>query len=161
MKDQGATMMAAATKFQDSEPVEEDGDDDSSFEEVQRPAERTSAVKPAVAEKSKEEPTLAASTACRDPDGPAAKAAESPKASLRDSISSFYADMVQTIVPDLKSPKLAGDDPGSATDDVSSQSMEREMKNMKAMMAQQSRQLSSLTQTLTELVAEVKALKGS
>jgi hypothetical protein len=69
--------------------------------------------------------------------------------------------MVQTTVPDLKSPKLAGDDAGSTTDDVSSPSMEREMKNMKAMMAQQSRQLSSLTQTLTELVAEVKALKGS
>jgi len=145
MKDQGATMMAAATKFQDSEPVEEDGDDDSSFEEVQKPAERTSAVKPAVAEESKEEPTLAASKARADAEGPEVKAAESPK----------------TSVPDLKSPKLAGDESGSATDDASSQSMEREMKNMKAMMAQQSRQLSSLTQTLTELVAEVKALKGS
>ncbi|KIW49871.1 hypothetical protein PV05_11511 [Exophiala xenobiotica] len=147
MKDQGATMMAAATKFQDSEPVEEDGDDDSSFEEVQKPAERTSAVKPAVAEESKEEPTPATSKAQADAEDfeTETRATESPK----------------TTVPDLKSPKLAGDESGSATDDASSQSMEREMKNMKAMMAQQSRQLSSLTQTLTELVAEVKALKGS
>lgn len=31
---------------------------------------------------------------------------------------------------------------------------------MKAMMAQQSRQINSLTETISELVAEVKALKG-
>jgi cell division protein FtsB len=39
--------------------------------------------------------------------------------------------------------------------------MEQEIHHMKAAMAQQTRQLTSLTETLTELVAEVKALKGS
>ena len=50
MKEQGSSMMAMASKFEDKEPVEEDDDDQSSFEEVQKPAERTSAIKPASSE---------------------------------------------------------------------------------------------------------------
>lgn len=46
MKEQGVGMAAAASKFQDSEPAEESGDE-SPFEEVQKPVERTSATKPA------------------------------------------------------------------------------------------------------------------
>lgn len=55
--------------------------------------------------------------------------------------------------------KTVDEEPASAG--PSSDSMEREIKNLKAMMAQQSRQLSILTKTVAELVAEVKAVKGS
>lgn len=73
MKEQGATMMAAATKFQDTDPAEEEGDDDSSFEEVQKPVERTFAATPAVSETKKEEPTLAASKVWEDVETPHTK----------------------------------------------------------------------------------------
>lgn len=55
MKEQGVGMAAAAGKFQDTEPVEESGDE-SPFEEVQKPVERKSAAVPASAEVKKEEP---------------------------------------------------------------------------------------------------------
>jgi coronin-1B/1C/6 len=55
MKEQGVGMAAAAGKFQDTEPAEESGDE-SPFEEVQKPVERTSAATPASAEVKKEEP---------------------------------------------------------------------------------------------------------
>lgn len=41
MKEQGSSMMAMASKFEDKEPAEDDNDDASSFEEVQKPVERT------------------------------------------------------------------------------------------------------------------------
>lgn len=49
MKEQGSSMMAMASKFEDNEAAEEK-DDESDFEEVQKPEERTSAVKPASSE---------------------------------------------------------------------------------------------------------------
>ena len=42
-----------------------------------------------------------------------------------------------------------------------SNSAEQEIKNLKAVLAQQSRQITSLNKTVEQLVAEVKALKGS
>ena len=54
MKEQGATMMGAADKFKDTEPTEVE-DEESDFEEVQKPVERTTAAKPAAAEEAKEE----------------------------------------------------------------------------------------------------------
>ncbi|KIW44616.1 uncharacterized protein PV06_03072 [Exophiala oligosperma] len=142
MKEQGATMMAVADKFQDTEPVEDDGDDDSSFEEVQKPAERTSAAKPAGVETKKQDSTPAASKVWEDVEAP-----EQPKA----------APTRKTTDPVVKSPKPIDDAAASAGDD---HSVQGEIKNMKAMMAQQSRQINSLTETISELVAEVKALKG-
>lgn len=41
MKEQGSSMMAMASKFEDDEPVEEEDNDASSFEEVQKPVERS------------------------------------------------------------------------------------------------------------------------
>lgn len=41
MKEQGSSMMAMASKFEDNEPVEDDNDDASSFEEVQKPVQRS------------------------------------------------------------------------------------------------------------------------
>jgi predicted RNase H-like nuclease (RuvC/YqgF family) len=43
----------------------------------------------------------------------------------------------------------------------SQESVDREIKNLKALVAQQSRQLRDLTKTLSELAAEVKTLKAA
>jgi coronin-1B/1C/6 len=55
MKDQGGSMMAMADKFTDQHAGNEDSSDASSFEEVQKPAERTSAVKPTSSSVTKDE----------------------------------------------------------------------------------------------------------
>jgi coronin-1B/1C/6 len=47
MKEQGSSMAAMASKFEDTEPVEEDDNDASSFEEVQKPIERSAFKTPA------------------------------------------------------------------------------------------------------------------
>lgn len=46
MKEQGSSMMAMASKFEDNELVEEEDNDDSSFEEVQKPVERAAIKSP-------------------------------------------------------------------------------------------------------------------
>jgi coronin-1B/1C/6 len=61
MKEQGGSMMAMADKFTDHDAENGDGSDASSFEEVQRPAERSSAVKPASSTVTKDEAIAPAS----------------------------------------------------------------------------------------------------
>lgn len=46
MKEQGSSMMAMASKFEDNEPAEDDENDASSFEEVQKPIERSAIKSP-------------------------------------------------------------------------------------------------------------------
>ncbi|KIW88552.1 uncharacterized protein Z519_10598 [Cladophialophora bantiana CBS 173.52] len=139
MKEQGATMMGAADKFKDTEPAEAE-DDESDFEEVQKPMERTSAAKPVLAEEKKEQsPTPAASKVWEDVEAPEPAP---PKHKMTETEMSD-----EQTVEEGEASNLAEATP-------TSDSMEREMKNMKALIAQQSRQLSSLTKTVTELVAE-------
>ncbi|OAG39523.1 hypothetical protein AYO21_06167 [Fonsecaea monophora] len=145
MKEQGATMMGAADKFKDTEPTE-GGDDESDFEEVQKPVERTTATKPVISEEKKaQSPTPAASKVWED---------------VEDLEPAPKHKMTETEMPDEQTVE-AGEASNVAEASPASDSIEREIKNMKALIAQQSRQLSSLTKTVTELVAEVKALKGS
>jgi coronin-1B/1C/6 len=61
MKEEGGSMMAMADKFTDHDAGNGDGSDASSFEEVQRPAERSSAVKPASSTVTKDEAVAPAS----------------------------------------------------------------------------------------------------
>jgi coronin-1B/1C/6 len=62
MKEQGGSMMAMADRFTDHDAGNEDSSDASSFEEVQRPAERSSAVKPTSSSVTKDEAIAPAST---------------------------------------------------------------------------------------------------
>lgn len=64
MKEQGSSMMAMASKFEDKEPVEEDENDASSFEEVQKPVERSAIKSPVtqVEPKPAEPPKIATPT---------------------------------------------------------------------------------------------------
>lgn len=56
MKEQGASMAAMASKFQDNDDKEEDDDDASSFEEVSKPTERPTHLK--VDNKAVEQPLI-------------------------------------------------------------------------------------------------------
>ncbi|KIV90484.1 hypothetical protein PV10_07786 [Exophiala mesophila] len=139
MKEQGVGMAAAASKFQDAEPAEESGDE-SPFEEVQKPVERTCAAKPAPLD-----------------------ARQEPRA-----FSPVKASTVEVPQPKPSSPSQAEAEPTTDKDvnevtahPESQDSIDREIKNLKALVAQQSRQLSTLTKTLSELVAEVKTLKSA
>ena len=49
----------------------------------------------------------------------------------------------------------------SATSSTTNEALEREVKNLKTMMAQQTRQLATLSKTVQDLVGEVKALRSS
>lgn len=73
MKEQGGSMMAMADKIADHDAGNEESSDASSFEEVQRPAERSSAVKPASSSVTKDEAIT-----------PASGLWESPKDSKKD-----------------------------------------------------------------------------
>lgn len=73
----------------------------------------------------------------------------------------FRANIVQPTEAETPSQKVVDEEPVAENDSPLTESADREIRNMKAMIAQQSRQLSSLTKTVTELAAELKALKGS
>jgi coronin-1B/1C/6 len=175
MKEQGSSMMAMANKFEDKEPVEEE---ESDFEEVEKPVERTSAVRPASSQVSPAEAAAPTSELWKK-DSPVEKEPGSAKVSYTDShcILSLYTDIFQ---PSLASPPLptastnadgnaleaepSSDFPTSSTSTAatggSNEVLEREIKNMKTMMAQQTRQLASLTKTVQDLAAQVKSMKS-
>ncbi|KAK5048323.1 hypothetical protein LTR84_005993 [Exophiala bonariae] len=142
MKEQGVGMAAAAGKFQDTEPAEESGDE-SPFEEVQKPVERKSATVPASAEVKKETPL------------PSPVKSQLAEVTQPKPASPKLSETTQTIDED------ADEEPDAPASGCSQDSADREIKNLKALVAQQSRQLRDLTKTVTELVAEVKNLKAA
>ncbi|KAL2395444.1 Coronin-like protein crn1 [Exophiala dermatitidis] len=149
MKEQGATMMAAASKFQDTEPTEGDDDDDSSFEEVQKPVERRSPAKKVATDdvqRLHNAPTEVTSNVWEDAEAPEPK----PSSPVKKTETQPTTEGTATHGP-------AAIKSGDAT----SASVQDEIHNIKTLMAQQSQQLSTLTQALTDLVAEVKTLKTS
>lgn len=155
MKEQGSSMMAMASKFEDKEPVEEDDNDASSFEEVQKPVER-SAIKsppPLATEKAAASPKVATPTLPKDP--------EPEKASSCILVNTIYTNKSQTteLEPEAPLPLTSqASSPVSPTGDT--EALQREIKNMKTVMAQQTRQLATLARTVQELTAEVKNLKS-
>jgi coronin-1B/1C/6 len=157
MKEQGATMASAADRFKDDEPAEPE-DEESEFEEVQKPVERTSATKPAPATETKKEGTATptVSKVWEDVEGP-----PKHKVSVRFRGSSWNADMKQMTEKELTEEQGLEDGEASNVPTGSTDSTEREIKNLKALLAQQSRQITSLTSQVKELAAEVKSLKAS
>ena len=86
MKEQGGSMMAMADKFTDQDAEKDDSDDASSFEEVQKPAERTSAVKPASSNVTKDEAVAPASELWTAPE----ETEKGPGPSIMDKVSGQY-----------------------------------------------------------------------
>ena len=68
MKEQGGSMMAMADKFAEKDMETEDSSDASSFEEVQKPVERTSVVRPISSTVTKDEAVAPASSLWKVPE---------------------------------------------------------------------------------------------
>lgn len=140
MKEQGASMSAMVDKFTDNGPAE-DEEDDSSFEEVQKPVERAPATKPVPANVVRGDVSSAT---------PATPKVADP------------APEVEKVDPGLASKstatKLEEDSPVEIDikGDASLASLEREMKNMKTVMAQQTQQIAGLQKTVETLVTALR-----
>ncbi|ETN39490.1 uncharacterized protein HMPREF1541_05715 [Cyphellophora europaea CBS 101466] len=141
MKEQGSSMMAMASKFEDKEAVEDEDNDSSSFEEVQKPIERTAIKGPAPQVDTK--PSASQKVATPSPKSPV------PTKEPESEVASATSTPVQ--------PTSTADSTSSA---AGTEVLEREIKNMKTMMAQQTRQIATLAKTVQELTAEVKSLKS-
>lgn len=157
MKEQNSSMMAMASKFEDHEPAEESSSDDSSFEQVQKPAERA-AIKPTSSQVTEKEAKAPAADLWQSEKGPESPApqekeeAEEPEPEPLPTASTNAGGSAVEASPTISSPVAAS---GSTNE-----ALEREVKNMKTMMAQQTRQLASLSKTVQELVAEMKSMKS-
>jgi coronin-1B/1C/6 len=162
MKEQGGSMMAAASKFVDDEPVEDGSGDESEFEEVQKPVERTSAIKPASSTVIKDEAVAPVSSLRNEKEVSGSNALETvcsksscdhPLLTITQSdedalpIASTKASATETESFEM---------PAASSSGMSNEALEREVRNLKTMMAQQTRQLASLSKTVAELVATVK-----
>jgi coronin-1B/1C/6 len=171
-KDQmgGGSMMAAADKFADNEPAEEEAASESSFEEVQKPVERTSAIKPTSSSVTRDEAVAPASDLWKDE-------ASKTGSGILDEVNNpnliFHSSGLTIKQPDETALPSRSTNPSGTTATetdraetptptspaTGSGDLEREVRNMKTMMAQQTRQLASLAKTVADLVAEVKTLK--
>lgn len=177
-KDQmgGGSMMAAADKFADDEPAEEEATSESSFEEVQKPVERTSAIKPASSSVTKDEAIAPASDLWNDqPSRKSSGVLDKVCSQTNGKESTTTLTILQpdeTALP-TRSTNASGSTatateperaetstPTPASPATGSGDLEREVRNMKTMMAQQTRQLASLAKTVADLVVEVKTLRG-
>lgn len=138
MKEQGASMSTMVDKFADNEPAEEE--DESDFEEVQKPIERAPASKAVPANVVKED--VSASTP--------ATTQVANKAPPEDDVDPGLASKsTATKLDEEPSIPSAAD---SVSGDANIASLERELKNMKAVLAGQTRQIASLQRTVETLV---------
>ena len=166
VKEQSASMSSMVDKFADDEPAEDD-DDNSSFEEVQRPVQReaTKAVPSGVINESVSASTPATPKA---DDGVTSKMTGTKSDDEVDpglASKSTAQKLEDKVDPDLASKttasKLADETPASLSEngaqgDANIASLEREMRNMKTIMAQQTRQIAGLQKSVETLVTALK-----
>lgn len=149
MKEQGASMSSMVDKFADKEPAEEE-EDDSSFEEVQKPIERTPATKAVPADVVKEDISTAT------PATPKIADKAPPKEEVDPGLTS---KSTATKLEDEGSPMPTSANNGHEEGNIAS--LEREMKNMKAILAGQTRQIAGLQKTVETLVQALSRAPGS
>jgi coronin-1B/1C/6 len=163
-------MMAMAEKFADKEPEVEEEDDTSSFEEVQKPVERTSASRPSSSTATKNEAVAPTSSVWKGPDAAKRDDVSAPVAEVRagfERVTACRLTRTQGDEPTPLSARAIDHDSGSATPTTPSASLgssgiealERKVRNLTAMLAQQTRQMSNMALTLDVLKSEVSALK--
>ena len=166
MKEQGASMSSMVDKFADNEAAEED-DDDSSFEEVQKPV-HTEATKSVPADVTKE--SVSASTPATPKSDQAATSkltTTEPDEEIDSQVTSEppaqkSADEVDaSLTSKSTASKLTEDAPtspaeGAPQGEAGIGSLEREMRNMKTIMAQQTRQIAGLQKSVETLVTALR-----
>ena len=154
MKDQGASMSSMVDKFADDEPVEEDTE--SEFEEVQRPIVREATkpvpkdvVKESVSSSTPATPKIAEIQAPEEED----HAGTSRSIAIK-SDDAIDAELTSKSTANRLDAELPA--PSGGQDAAGIASLEREMKNMKTVIAQQTRQLASLQKTVETLVSALQ-----
>lgn len=150
MKTQGASISSMLDKFADKETHNDTEDDDSSFEEIPRPVERKQASK-AVPDDVKEE-TIPSGT----PALPTNSTMDAAKSA--DSRAETGTPTSPALSSTQQPPLNESAEKVNATDSATT-GLEREMRNMKTIMAQQTRQLASLQSTIADLVEQIKTLQ--
>lgn len=149
MKEQGGSMMTIADKFADKDGDREESSDES-FEEVQKPVERA-AVKPGASDIAPQEVKEASSDLW--------KAKEKTERGPGPSVLDESSDVTPSSATLLRSGTTTPTTPAVSSSNGGLEVLEREVKNMKSMMAQQSRQMASQSQAIADLLEEMKALK--
>ena len=159
MKEQGGSMMAMADKYADKGGEKEEESDTSSFEEVSKPPERASDVKPFSSGKPKEaaasSPGLTKGVSDVENDS---------KAGFTDKVCHVHkliasANDNQSAAAQTPT-KASTADPPLSPSGVSNDAIDREVRNLKTIVAQQSRQIAAQGQTLADLMTEMTALKA-
>ncbi|KKY20793.1 putative actin-binding protein [Phaeomoniella chlamydospora] len=136
MKEQGSSMAAMVDKFTDNDADKGEESDASSFEEVAKPAEKKEEAKPFAPPPTKtvEQPAKPQDSPIASPAGPSAF--DQP------------TETAKSGAPHAQGPSAGGLD------------VEREIKDMKTIMAQQARQITAQGQALSDLMAEINTLKA-
>lgn len=158
MKDQGASMSTMVDRFADKEPAQEQDDDESDFEEIQKPTSRQLG-KPVPEDVVKE------SVSSETPAMPKVEDALPPKDEVDSGLTSrpTAEELDDDVDSGLKSKSTANrledetqSSPVNTIDTNNVAALEREMRNMKTVIAQQTRQLVSLQKTVETLVSALK-----
>lgn len=148
MKEQGASMSTMVDKFADHEPAEEE--DESDFEEVQKPIERAPASRPVPAGVVKEDVSASVPATTKVAD----------KAPPEDEVDPGLASKSTATELEDEEEDASISQPTELQGEGSIASLEREMRNMKAVLAGQSRQITNLQKTVQNLVNALSKAPG-
>lgn len=166
MKDQGGSMMTMADNYADKNGDEEESSEES-FEEVQKPMQRL-AVKPAPtdltpqgAKEATSDLWQAKEETDRGPDPSVLDEVCLPLiiARIPETHPIQPRDIHTSSAAALRSETTTPTTPAVASPSGGMEGLEREVKSIKSMMAQQSRQMESQSQAITDLLEEMRALK--
>ncbi|KAK5079080.1 Coronin-like protein crn1 [Lithohypha guttulata] len=153
MKEQGASMSSMVDRFADTEPTEEE-DEESEFEEISKPAQRP-------ATKSVPEDVVKESVSAETPSTVKVEGALPPKKDTTPTSTTQKQEEQIDLQPQTTSTASELDEDvqtsSAGTNEATSiASLEREMRNMKTVIAQQTRQITILQKTVEALVSALK-----
>lgn len=158
MKDQGAAMTTMVDKFADKDPVEEEETEESEFEEIQKPPQRQ-ATKPVPADVQKEDVSAGTPALPKPTEDLSAQTEVDPGLTTKSTAAEMDDEVDPGVTSKATTARLDDETQTQTTDtekDASIASLEREMRNMKTVIAQQTRQLASLQKTVETLVSVLK-----
>lgn len=162
MKEQGASMSSMVDKFADKDAAGDEEEEESEFEEIQKPTQREATksvpvgvVKESVSTSTPATPKVAEALPPKE-DVDSGLTSKSTAEKLEDEVDAGLTS--KSTASKLDETPVSATPTSGPTESASIASLEREMRNMKGVIAQQTRQLASLQKTVETLV---NALKGN
>ena len=151
-------MTTMVDKFADKDPVEEEETEESEFEEIQKPPQRQ-ATKPVPADVQKEDVSAGTPALPKPTEDLSAQTEVDPGLTTKSTAAEMDDEVDPGVTSKATTARLDDETQTQTTDtekDASIASLEREMRNMKTVIAQQTRQLASLQKTVETLVSVLK-----